>query len=506
MADKKISQLTAAAALTGSEPIPTVQGGVTVQTTAQAIADLAAGGGGTCTFVGNGENTLYVSKDGNDITGTKGDRTKTFLTIQAAINAATKDDIVVVQNGVYIENLQLKDTVKLIAENWGGATIANANVLNTIGITSPNITDLGTGFYHDIFIWGFKIVNNTGEATIRIKAQNLYVKLAYLQARSKNATYQSKIQLYASQTSKGFFECDIVDCEAISSVTQFGFDGAESSEIAGTYAVPTCRIGVLTFTEITTTPYDYIGWQNWDWDVDAINSNTINAGGGFGEIYHQNCNGHVGIYRSIRTGSQGNNSVVFYMPEGTQQLTIDYFYSAGQERVIVDGGNSVINIGQMYTDGLIFSFVPAGKTQIINADKIRRINSKATSIFYIFPTGAGSKVKLNCNYCESNGSGAGTIYTYNNSNVAMDIYVSGEYYNANATNSLVLQDDATATIKYKINGSAIFRSNQSAGTKAWGNFTNARNFYIVGGMGVTNAATGTTPTIVTGSIQTDTGL
>jgi len=44
MADKKISQLTAAAALTGSEPIPTVQGGVTVQTTAQAIADLAAGG------------------------------------------------------------------------------------------------------------------------------------------------------------------------------------------------------------------------------------------------------------------------------------------------------------------------------------------------------------------------------------------------------------------------------------------------------------------------------
>ena len=43
MADKKISQLTAAAALTGSEPIPTVQGGVTVQTTAQDIADLAAG-------------------------------------------------------------------------------------------------------------------------------------------------------------------------------------------------------------------------------------------------------------------------------------------------------------------------------------------------------------------------------------------------------------------------------------------------------------------------------
>ena len=44
MSDKKISELSSAAALTGSEPIPTVQGGVTVRTTAQDIADLAGGG------------------------------------------------------------------------------------------------------------------------------------------------------------------------------------------------------------------------------------------------------------------------------------------------------------------------------------------------------------------------------------------------------------------------------------------------------------------------------
>lgn len=41
MADKKISQLTAAAALTGTEIVPIVQSGVTVSTTAQDIADLA---------------------------------------------------------------------------------------------------------------------------------------------------------------------------------------------------------------------------------------------------------------------------------------------------------------------------------------------------------------------------------------------------------------------------------------------------------------------------------
>jgi hypothetical protein len=41
--DKKISQLTAAAPLTGTEVLPVVQSGQTVSTTVQDIADLAAG-------------------------------------------------------------------------------------------------------------------------------------------------------------------------------------------------------------------------------------------------------------------------------------------------------------------------------------------------------------------------------------------------------------------------------------------------------------------------------
>lgn len=41
--DKKISQLSSAAALTGTEVVPVVQGGSTVKTTTQDIADLAGG-------------------------------------------------------------------------------------------------------------------------------------------------------------------------------------------------------------------------------------------------------------------------------------------------------------------------------------------------------------------------------------------------------------------------------------------------------------------------------
>lgn len=47
MADVKISQLTAASTLDGTEVVPIVQSGATKKTTTQDIADLASGGGYT---------------------------------------------------------------------------------------------------------------------------------------------------------------------------------------------------------------------------------------------------------------------------------------------------------------------------------------------------------------------------------------------------------------------------------------------------------------------------
>jgi hypothetical protein len=59
MANKKISQLTVAAPLTGTEVLPIVQGGVTVQATAQNIADLAGGLEGT--------QYVFVAANGTDV-------------------------------------------------------------------------------------------------------------------------------------------------------------------------------------------------------------------------------------------------------------------------------------------------------------------------------------------------------------------------------------------------------------------------------------------------------
>ena len=51
MADVKISQLTGASALDGTEVLPGVQNGATVKITAQDIADLGGGGGASYTDV-----------------------------------------------------------------------------------------------------------------------------------------------------------------------------------------------------------------------------------------------------------------------------------------------------------------------------------------------------------------------------------------------------------------------------------------------------------------------
>jgi len=90
MADEKISALTSAGALAGTEPLPIVQGGVTKKTTVQDIADLAAGNqtlaqtltngnvtGGTNVKVNNAdavelENTSLLKKGTYDFGGTGG--------------------------------------------------------------------------------------------------------------------------------------------------------------------------------------------------------------------------------------------------------------------------------------------------------------------------------------------------------------------------------------------------------------------------------------------------
>ena len=116
-------------------------------------------------------NVLYVAKNGDDATGLADRLDKPFLTVQAAITAASSGDLVYVYPGTYNESIILKDGVNIYLTD--GATILN-NALKTV--TDNNVavtciidgygqilnTTVGTGYAIDIR-------NASSDITIRAK-------------------------------------------------------------------------------------------------------------------------------------------------------------------------------------------------------------------------------------------------------------------------------------------------------------------------------------------------
>lgn len=77
---------------------------------------------------------LYVSKAGNDSTGTRGDQTKPFLTISAAISAASASDTIQIEDsGVYVESLNSTNALIIQAAD-GEIPVLKQAVTSTAGI------------------------------------------------------------------------------------------------------------------------------------------------------------------------------------------------------------------------------------------------------------------------------------------------------------------------------------------------------------------------------------
>lgn len=479
-------------------------------------------GGGGSTTIATAPTIVYVSKSGNDATGTKGDITKPFLTLTAANAVASKLDVVYVYPGTYTEQLIIKDSVHYISAVWGGAIINHNGTSNTFAVVT------GANDYVEANIeiglcsfYGFSITNSTSESTLKIRAKNIDFHVEYMQIKSKNSTYSCKFQLSnTTATSYSTFSADRIDCISIGTGATLGFDGSNYVSPEGVKAadrMPTFEAKTVNFIYGGVKAFDYIGWQNWNWKIDVINDLDITSTGT--KIFHQNCNGYIGFYKSIRTGSQGNNSITIYIEAGISNLKIDRYYSEGQERVIHNrnlplttafGCRNIVEFGICETDGLFFfdEESPSNAYSEFTFKVLKRINVKNTAYFYIFPyNSCNTTLRIHCDYATNNGTES-LIRPYQAGNGTVRLMLSGYYENTNATTSTVINDDATsATFNYLFDGTFIAKTNAAAGTKGWINTGSNRTFYQIGNVGVTHTNIGAgTPTVVGNAVILNTGL
>jgi pectin methylesterase-like acyl-CoA thioesterase len=152
------------------------------------------------TPIGVGTTIRFVSKQGNDSTAIAGRMDKSYLTIQAAINASASDDTIVVFAGTYNESLTIN--TKYLTINFIGKVILNGNIsyINTSGLSGlrqvlygedaqiNGYIDVGTyaqRTYHFITLYkiangGSFAFNHSGTTRSTIDAKVKIIEASYL--------------------------------------------------------------------------------------------------------------------------------------------------------------------------------------------------------------------------------------------------------------------------------------------------------------------------------------
>lgn len=149
MANVKISELAAAAALTGAELVEVVQDGANVQTTTQGIADLGGGGGG------------HVIQDNGDSLTQRANLNIIGATVtDDAGNDATIVEITAGGDSIYTADGTITDAVRTVNIPVDGTLYFNANDVPALRIGD----DGGPYIYTDATIHFGSDVNGNNQA------------------------------------------------------------------------------------------------------------------------------------------------------------------------------------------------------------------------------------------------------------------------------------------------------------------------------------------------------
>lgn len=152
MANKKISELPSAAALTGPELVEAVQGGINVQTTAQDIANLGGGGGGSVVSVVAENGSVDNTDPANPIVR-NGVRTVTtaVATVIADNNGLVKFDAASPINHT-LNQLAANTKVSYVNYGAGAVTFIAGSGVTITGDVALDAVD-GDNFASALVIW-----------------------------------------------------------------------------------------------------------------------------------------------------------------------------------------------------------------------------------------------------------------------------------------------------------------------------------------------------------------
>lgn len=304
MATKKISDLTSASALSGSEVLPVMQGGVTKKVTAQAIAALA-GGGSASTFdiTANGllgGDSFSVSYTSKAIINTSADATNGYsaeignfasfgynannpggygggygsYTTATNVSFGAKYLGDVALNGgtgittfLFPEALQQSGQMGNINFSGSGLTTANfAKLTSSTGITinqCPSFTTINCPALVKFPSWSGFNINGTNNITSLTSAN--FPVLEDLQIMVYEPGHLATIDLPSVKNWKGLYIATQGMNTGVSAVTTINFPNIEDYtnpiQIGGNYALTNVTIGTVGVTKKVSS-----GWKMFDFN------------------------------------------------------------------------------------------------------------------------------------------------------------------------------------------------------------------------------------------------
>ena len=249
--NKKISQLTVAGTLDGTELVPVVKAGVTVQTTTQDIADL---GGTTPTLqevitespLINGNlalslgQTTAITLDENEIILSSSDGVPTHYS-----------DITINENYLYINS---EDEIQLTAPSVtkNGVEIATVNDIPSISgllVASSNLSDVANPLTarNNLKDWDFKLSNGDQSTTSNV-ATNITDLVFTPPTVSKRYSFHGILHIGCSSTGGVKFQVTIPTGATI----WMSFEGLQNSSVSRQW-FPVTASATLTSNAFCTT-------------------------------------------------------------------------------------------------------------------------------------------------------------------------------------------------------------------------------------------------------------